>query len=103
MSAEAQHPTLIALTDVVEVAAATLRSADPDDRLAGSYPFLTMCSVMVAGWLVERLARAPDASDRDRAAANYFLSVVVTEALGLGASAESGAALLFAVPAEALA
>jgi hypothetical protein len=103
IEAEAQHPTLIALTDVVEVAAATLRSADPDDRLAGSYPFLTMCSVMVAGWLVERLASAPDASDRDRAAANYFLSVVVTEALGLGASAESGAALLFAVPAEALA
>ncbi len=103
IEAEAQHPTLIALTDTVEVAAASLRAASAEDRLAGSYPFLTMCSVMVAGWLVERLARAPDASDRDRAAANYFLTVVVTEALGLGAAAESGAAMLFAVEAAALA
>ena len=103
IEAEARHSGLIALTDTVEVAAASLRSASPDDRLAGSYPFLTMCSVMVAGWLVERLARAPDASDRDRAAAEYFLSVVVPEAIGLGAAAESGAAMLFAVPAEALA
>ncbi|MCY7281788.1 MAG: acyl-CoA dehydrogenase, partial [Sphingomonas bacterium] len=63
---------------------------------------LTMCSVMVAGWLVERLARAPDANDRDRAVAEYFLSVIVPEALGLAAGAESGAALLYAVPAEAL-
>ncbi len=103
IEAEAQHPTLIALTDMVEVAAASLRSAGSDDRLAGSYPFLTMCSVMVAGWLVERLALAPDASDRDRAAAEFFLGVVVPEALGLGAAAECGAALLYAVPAEALA
>ena len=103
IEAEARHPTLIALTDTVEVAAASLREASSEDRLAGSYPFLTMCSVMVAGWLVERLAQAPDASDRDRAAAEYFLTVVVTEALGLGAAAESGAAMLFSVPAEALA
>ena len=102
IEAEARHPALIALTDTVEVAAASLRSAGPDDRLAGSYPFLTMCSVMVAGWLVERLARAPDANDRDRAVAEYFLSVIVPEALGLAAGAESGAALLYAVPAEAL-
>ncbi len=102
IEAEARHSALIALTDTVEVAAASLRSAGPDDRLAGSYPFLTMCSVMVAGWLVERLARAPDANDRDRAVAEYFLSVIVPEALGLAAGAESGAALLYAVPAEAL-
>ncbi|MEO6581097.1 MAG: acyl-CoA dehydrogenase [Sphingomicrobium sp.] len=103
IEAEVQHPLLIALTDAVEVVAATFRSASPEDRLAGSYPFLTMCSVMVAGWLVERLGRAPDASDRDRAAAEYFCSVVVPEALGLGAGAESGAALLYSVDAAALA
>jgi alkylation response protein AidB-like acyl-CoA dehydrogenase len=102
IEAEAQHPMLIALTDAVEVAAASLRNASPDDRLAGSYPFLTMCSVMVAGWLVERLARAPDSNARDRAAADYFVSVVVPEALGLGAAAESGAAMLYAVDAAAL-
>jgi len=62
-----------------------------------------MCSVMVGGWLMERLARAEGADERTKAATAYFLSVVVPEALGLGAAAESGAALLYAVPAAALA
>jgi hypothetical protein len=87
----------------VEVAAASLREAPPDDRLAGSYPFLTMCSVMVAGWLLERMARSAGSDQPTRAAADYFLASVVPEALGLGAAAEAGAALLYAVPAEALA
>ncbi len=103
IEAEAQHPMLIALTDAVEVAAASLRSASSEDRLAGSYPFLTMCSVMVAGWMVERLTRAPEANARDQAAAEYFCSVLVAEALGLAAGAESGAALLYSVDAAALA
>jgi alkylation response protein AidB-like acyl-CoA dehydrogenase len=102
IEAEAQDPRLIALTDAVEVAAASLRDAAPDDRLAGSYPFLTMTSVMVAGWLVERMERSEGADDRTVAAANYFLASVVPEALGLGAAAEEGAALLYAVPAEML-
>ena len=103
IEAEAQDPRLVALTDAVEVAAASLREAAPDDRLAGSYPFLTMTSVMVAGWLVERMAHSDGADERTVAAANYFLAAVVPEALGLGAAAEEGAALLYAVPAEALA
>jgi alkylation response protein AidB-like acyl-CoA dehydrogenase len=103
IEAETRDPRLIALTDAVEVVAATIRDAAPDDRLAGSYPFLTMTSVMVAGWLVERMALSEGADDRTRAAANYFLTVIVPEALGLGAAAEAGAALLYAVPAEALA
>jgi alkylation response protein AidB-like acyl-CoA dehydrogenase len=102
IEAEAQDPGLIALTDAVEVAAASLRDAAPDDRLAGSYPFLTMTSVMVAGWLVERMALSEGADDRTRAAASYFLAAIVPEALGLGAAAEAGAALLYEVPAEAL-
>jgi alkylation response protein AidB-like acyl-CoA dehydrogenase len=103
IEAEAEHPGLIALTDAVEVAAASLRDAAPDDRLAGSYPFLTMTSVMVAGWLVERMARSENADDRTEAAARFFLTTIVPEALGLGAAAEAGAALLYAVPAESLA
>ena len=102
IEAETQDPRLIALTDAVEVAAASLRDAAPDDRLAGSYPFLTMTSVMVAGWLVERMALSEGADDRTRATADYFLSSIAPEALGLGAAAEGGAALLYAVPAEAL-
>jgi hypothetical protein len=75
----------------------------PDDRQAGSYPFLTMCSVLFAGWLVERLARQPEADERTRAAARFFLGAVVPEASGLAAGAGAGAAMLYAVPAEALA
>jgi alkylation response protein AidB-like acyl-CoA dehydrogenase len=103
IEAEAQDSSLVALTDAVEVAAATMRESAPDDRLAGSYPFLTMCSVMVAGWLVERMAGSEGADPRVRAAADYFLATIVPEALGLGAAAEAGAALLYAVPAEELA
>ncbi|MDQ3143715.1 MAG: acyl-CoA dehydrogenase [Pseudomonadota bacterium] len=100
--ADTEDPRLIALADTVEVAAASLRDAAPDDRLAGSYPFLTMCSVLVAGWLIERLSRSPDADDRTRASAAYFLAAVVPEAIGLAAAVEEGTALLYAVPAEAL-
>lgn len=103
IEAEIRTPSLIALTDAVEVVAATLREAPPEDRQAGSYPFLTMCSVMVAGWLMERLAAADEADDRTKASSAYFLSSVVPEALGLAAGAELGAAPLYAVPVEALA
>jgi alkylation response protein AidB-like acyl-CoA dehydrogenase len=104
--AEAADPRIIALADAVEVAAATCRQSESDDRLAGSYPFLTMCSVLVAGWLLERQANVVGDSDfhaAKRAAANYFIGVVVPEALGLAAGAEAGAAMLYAVPVEALA
>jgi alkylation response protein AidB-like acyl-CoA dehydrogenase len=100
---ETRDARLVALADAVEVAAATLRESAPDDRLAGSYPFLTMTSVMVAGWLVERMARSEGAGDRTKAASDFFLATIVPEALGLGAAAEAGAALLYEVPAEALA
>ena len=62
-----------------------------------------MTAVMVAGWLVERMAGSEDADDRARAAADYFLAALVPEALGLGAAAEAGAQMLYKVPAEALA
>ena len=103
IGAETNDMRLIALTDAVEVAAATLRSSALDDRLAGSYPFLTMCAVMTAGWLVERMAFSQDADERTRAAAEFFLANVVPEALGLGAAAEAGAAQLYSIAAEALA
>jgi hypothetical protein len=49
------------------------------------------------------MARSPEADDRAKAAADFFLATIVPEALGLGAAAETGAALLYSVPAEALA
>ena len=104
--AEATDPALIALVHAVETSAAKLRAADADDRLAGSYPFLTMCAVLTAGWLLERQARAATGDtpfhQTKRIVTSYFTSVLVPEAIGLEAAAEAGAALLYAVPAEAL-
>jgi hypothetical protein len=107
--AEAQHEELIALTDEVEVLVATARNAAPDDRLTGSYPLMTMMAVLTAGWLMERLGRAIDAGESEttnsgrRAAIEYYLSVIVPEALGLGAAAAATAELLYRAPAEELA
>ncbi|MEO7787790.1 MAG: acyl-CoA dehydrogenase family protein, partial [Sphingomicrobium sp.] len=100
--AEIASPALVQLADAVEVAAATLRKSGAEDRLAGSYPFLTMCAVLVAGWLLERIACSPAANARDRAVADYFATVIASEALGLAAGAGGGAGQLYAVPAEAL-
>ncbi len=103
---EAHDPRLQALADSVEVAAASFRSAEPDERLAGSVPFLTMCAVLVAGWLLERQSKiVGDGAfhNAKRASTTYFLGAIVPEAIGLAAAAEIGAAPLYAVPAEALA
>ena len=100
-------PRLVALADAVEITAATMRQSASEDRLAGSAPFLTMCAVLVAGWLMERMARASlgdTAFDqRTRQASHYFTAAIVPEALGLAAAAGGGAATLYAVGAEALA
>ena len=104
---EVSDARLIALVDAVERIAATMRASGAEDRLAGSYPYLTMNAVLVAGWLLERMARA-SAGDgafeqRTRSAAAYFIEAIVPEALGLAAAAGGGASTLYAVPAEALA
>ena len=108
--AEAQHEELIALTDEVEVLVATAHfgaGRSPD----GSYPLMTMAAVLTAGWLMERLGRAIDAGEGEgdsanagrRAAIEYFMSVVVPEALGLGAGAAARSDLLYGARAEELA
>ena len=104
--AEAHHEELVALADAVEIAVATARASAPDDKLAGSYPLLTMAAVLTAGWLLERLSRVRDDEGMNagrRAAIEYFLSAVVPEALGLGAAAALGAEVIYRAPAEELA
>ncbi|HZG45113.1 MAG TPA: acyl-CoA dehydrogenase [Allosphingosinicella sp.] len=103
------------LIAAVEEVAASMASASPDDRLAGSYPLLTMMSVLVAGWLMARQETIADAmlggGEGDplflrmkAAAAAYFRTAIVPEAAGLRASALSvKESLLYAVPAEAFA
>ena len=69
---------------------------------------MTMTAVLTAGWLMERLGRAIDMGEGQappgrRAAIEYFLAVVVPEALGLGAGAEVRAELFYRAPVEELA
>jgi alkylation response protein AidB-like acyl-CoA dehydrogenase len=81
--------------------------ATPEDRLAGSYPLLTMLSVAVAGWLMARQARAATGDApfeaMKRAVARFFLGRIVPEAAGLEASARGGARGLYEIDAETLA
>lgn len=104
--AEAQDARLRALVDACEAIGRRLQGADADDRLAASYPFLTMLSTATAGWLVERLARASgdDPAGRTRRAlAAFHLGQILPEAMGLEAAASADATALYAIDSAAFA
>jgi alkylation response protein AidB-like acyl-CoA dehydrogenase len=108
MRREAQDAGLRTLIEDVEAVAAHLAGSGADDRLAGSYPFLTMLSVAVGGWLMERQGRIAEGAEGDpaflamkQAAARYFVAQIVPEASGLKASAVAGAEMLYSVDAAA--
>jgi alkylation response protein AidB-like acyl-CoA dehydrogenase len=108
MRAEAEDAGLRALIDACEEVAARLSDASIDDRLAASYPLLTMLSTAVAGWLMERQGRI--AADGDgaflamkRVATRFYVEQIVPEALGLKAAAMAPADILYAVDAEGFA
>ena len=112
--AEARHDGLLKLTDLVEDCASFLLTADPDDRLAGSYAFLTMTSIMTSGWLMERQLNAATAAlaagegdpvflKAKTVTTRYYLNTIVAEAFGQVASVRAGAALLYELSAEELA
>jgi len=106
LRAEAEHPDLVALVETAELVGGKLAGAGHDDKLAASYPFLTMLSVAVCGWLLERGARAAgdDAfGTMKKTAARFYLDQIVPEALGLRAAATATADVLYALPAEAFA
>ncbi|HEV7288281.1 acyl-CoA dehydrogenase [Sphingomonas sp.] len=107
MKADAQDAGLIALIDACEDVTRHMLAADMDDRLAGSYPFLTMLSVAVCGWLMEAQGRIAAGAEGDPAflamkvaAARFYVAQIVPEAMGLKASAMANAEALYAVDAE---
>jgi alkylation response protein AidB-like acyl-CoA dehydrogenase len=105
MRAEAEDAALRALVDACDDVGRRLAMADADDRLAASYPFLTMLSVAVCGWLMERQGRIAADGDDDfsrmkRAVAAFYVEQVVPEALGLHAAATAPAASLYELPAD---
>jgi hypothetical protein len=100
---------LMALASDCEAVAQALLAAGPDDRLAASYPFLTMLSTAVAGWLMARQLAALDGFEGDpafaamkRAAARFYLDQLVPEARGLKAAALASADVLYSVDEAAL-
>jgi 3-(methylthio)propanoyl-CoA dehydrogenase len=94
--------TLSALTDWLE------RASLPD-RLAGSYPYLTMLSVATCGWLMQIQARAAaglaakgdgdiDFLTAKQATARFYCDQIVPAALGLSAAVRAGDSALPPVP-----
>jgi alkylation response protein AidB-like acyl-CoA dehydrogenase len=110
MRGDAQATALVTLIDACDEVGRALLAAEADDRLAASYPFLTMFSTAVCGWLMERSGRIADRAAGDpqflamkRAAARFYVEQVVPEALGLRAAASAKAEVLYAVGPEAFA
>jgi alkylation response protein AidB-like acyl-CoA dehydrogenase len=102
-------PALMALSEDCEAVSGHLLKAGSDDRLAASYPFLTMLSVAVSGWLMARQEEAvkdfddPAFRAMKLAAARFYLEQIVPEARGLMAAATAPADILYSVDEAALA
>jgi alkylation response protein AidB-like acyl-CoA dehydrogenase len=101
---------LMALVDACEEVARHLAAARGDDRLAASYPFLTMLSVAVCGWLMARQLRVADQAgapsdflQMKKAAGRFYLDQLVPEAGGLNAAALASAEILYSVSEDAFA
>lgn len=105
---DAQDAGLQRLIGDCDDVARSLMGADADDRLAASYPFLTMLSVAVCGWLMEMQGRIAAEGDTPflkikAAACRFYIEQIVPEAFGLKAAATAKADVLYAVDAETLA
>ena len=101
--AEAKDERLLALVDACEAIGRKLATADADDKLAASYPFLTMLSVATCGWLMERQGGVAGTDDFGRmktAAVRFYLDQIVPEAMGLNAAANASAAVLYSIEPE---
>ncbi|WP_066660901.1 MULTISPECIES: acyl-CoA dehydrogenase [unclassified Sphingomonas] len=110
MKADAQDAGLIALIDACAEVTQHMLASAMDDRLAGSYPFLTMLSTAVCGWLMEAQGRIAAGAQGDpaflamkAAAARFYVAQIVPEAMGLKAAAMASAEALYAVDAETFA
>jgi alkylation response protein AidB-like acyl-CoA dehydrogenase len=110
MRGDAQDGELLRLIDACEEVARHLLASETDDRLAASYPFLTMLSVAVCGWLMEESGRIAARSEGDpaflgmkAATARFYVEQIVPEAMGLKAAAMAGAETLYAIDAAAFA
>jgi alkylation response protein AidB-like acyl-CoA dehydrogenase len=105
-----EHHGLKALAGACAEVTEYMVSAPVDDRLAGSYAYMTMMAVATCGWLMAKQLRAAEVEDGNSpflkakiVCCRYYLDVMVPEALALAGSAMAGSALLYALDAEELA
>ena len=110
MRADAVNSHLVNLIDACEEVGRWLLASDKDDRLAASYPYLTMLSVAVSGWLMEHQGSvAAKATGEDlflelkRTTTRFYVDQIVPEALGLKSAAMAKADLLYSISADAFA
>ncbi|WP_109354477.1 acyl-CoA dehydrogenase [Sphingorhabdus sp. EL138] len=104
---------LMTLALMVEDIARWMAGGDAsiDDRLAGSYPFMTMLATATCGMLMkkqQRIAEAELADGNDPflkaklVTTRYYLDHLVPEAIGLKAAAMDGADILYRLDSEEL-
>ncbi len=104
---------LMTLVMMVEDIAKWMAGGDAsiDDRLAGSYPFMTMLATATCGMLMkkqQRIAEAELAGGNDPflkaklVTTRYYLDHLVPEAVGLKAAAMGGADILYRLDSEEL-
>ncbi|MBX9881371.1 MAG: acyl-CoA dehydrogenase [Sphingomonas sp.] len=110
MRQEAADAGLGRLIEACDRVAHRLLTADIEDRLAASYPFLTMLATAMCGWLMEKQGRIAASAEGDpeflamkRAVCDFYVAQIVPEALGLEAAAMASAAQLYALAPEAFA
>src|SRR5690606_25687640 len=110
----AGEDALMALALAAEETAKWMASGDAsvDDRLAGSYPFMTMLATATCGMLMkkqnriaeEELAGSDDAYLKAKlVTTRYYLDHLVPEAMGLKAAAMGGSDILYRLDKEQLA
>lgn len=101
---------LARLAETVRIVTDTLEKADTPDRLAGSYPYLTMLSTATCGWLMAIEHRAAQTAlgsgEGDHVFLNakiastcFYLDQIVPAASGLAAAALAGDGALHPLPA----
>jgi hypothetical protein len=107
-----EFPELQQLVDACRAVTDWMVGANTADRLAGSYPYLTMLATATCGWLMaieHRAARAAiEAGQGDRAffdakitSTRFYLEQIVPAATGLAPAALAGDAALEPLPAIA--
>ncbi|MBL0916064.1 MAG: acyl-CoA dehydrogenase C-terminal domain-containing protein, partial [Sphingopyxis sp.] len=105
----ADFPQLAELAEACRHVTDWLEQANTPDRLAGSYPYLTMLSTATCGWLLAIQHQAAKAGieggEGDRAfleaklvSTRFYLEQIVPAATGLAASALAGDAALAPLP-----